>query len=201
MKPSASSVANPPWSRWELRLWRTLLPALSDNARLRAEVEAARALIAAREALDMDMTRANLAAHHDAMVKYHTLPTPKPTPGGEVSSKGASMSSSDGGPAFPCEYNMSTESGASRPVDGHGLTIRDYFAAKVIPEVWRYASVFTAPVSAALLSQCGNDPVKIAEVMKSEFAKSFNDHMDNAISEEAYRVADFMLRTREGGRS
>lgn len=38
----------------------------------------------------------------------------------------------DGGPAFPNEYNMSSESGKCEPVGRHGLSIRDYFAAKAM---------------------------------------------------------------------
>jgi len=43
------------------------------------------------------------------------------------------MTTNDGGPAFPCEYNMTTESGASRPCSpGYGISLRDYFAAAAL---------------------------------------------------------------------
>lgn len=45
------------------------------------------------------------------------------------------MSTNDGGPAFPNEYNMDSSDGASKPVPPWGLSIRDYFAAKALQAI------------------------------------------------------------------
>ena len=50
------------------------------------------------------------------------------------------MAINDGGPAFPSEYNMSSESGASKPVGPWGVSMRDYFAAHATDEDAKYAA-------------------------------------------------------------
>jgi len=100
----------------------------------------------------------------------------------------------DGGPAFPTDHSDNCDYTA---ILG-GMTLRDYFAAKAMPEVWAYSATFTRPVSEAAVIACGGDPLKIAALMRGAALQSFNSAMDTMIAAEAYRIADAMLTARKG---
>ena len=73
------------------------------------------------------------------------------------------MSKNDGGPAFPC---------GNTPSEGDGMTLRDYFAA--------------AALQGMLAHSRGNPPHGYRPIMP-------NQPWHEAISEEAFRLADTML--------
>lgn len=109
------------------------------------------------------------------------------------------MPTNDGGPAFPCEYNMTTESGASRPATRgqYGLTLRDYFAAKAMQAMLSNFRVVNH-----------RNPLIEGDVTTMEphreMALDYNIQtgvFDGAveIASDAYAIADAMLRER--GRS
>jgi hypothetical protein len=71
----------------------------------------------------------------------------------------------DGGPAFPLEYDGYNQDKFSNP----GMTLRDYFAAKVVVGIMRTC-----------------DEIHDTVVNRDDIAM------------EAYRMADAMLKAREG---
>jgi len=85
----------------------------------------------------------------------------------------------DGGPAFPCEHMViDTLLGrhAMRKALASGLSMRDYFAAKAMPEMMR--------LMAASRNYVGND-------------ETLADDQYDECADRSYRMADAMLRARE----
>lgn len=74
-------------------------------------------------------------------------------------------------PAFPSYHGLSWKDG--RLGEFHGMTLRDYFAAKVFPEVFRqYAKQANA---------------------KNQWDAGWREHL----AHDAYHMADAMLKARE----
>ena len=77
------------------------------------------------------------------------------------------MTKEDGGPAFPCDRICGEET----TISSAGMTLRDYFAAKAMQELYRL-----------FYSDNDSDDSKVAL---------------KALSREAYQWADAMLEARE----
>lgn len=69
------------------------------------------------------------------------------------------MSKPDGGPAFPLPDGNWNLSG--------GLSVRDYFAAQVLPEVYRYAKSVLCECAATMAEEA----YEIADAMLAERVK------------------------------
>ena len=78
-----------------------------------------------------------------------------------------------GGPAFPVQY--SNEADGPTVMPHVGMTLRDYFAAKALPEIMREWDMERRGVDG---SGC------------------FDEHVP-LMAEESYRMADAMLKARE----
>jgi hypothetical protein len=79
------------------------------------------------------------------------------------------MSKDTGGPAFPCaEWLDTLDPEAVNPIRHQGMTLRDYFAAKVMQGI--LAS--SAPITSAI-------------------------DVDQLVAAAAYKIADAMLKARE----
>lgn len=74
----------------------------------------------------------------------------------------------DGGPAFPCSPEQSLRMHGS---SGPGMTLRDYFAAKVLPSVY-------------------------TEYVRQANIEGFDEHWETGVALDAYRIADAMIAAR-----
>ena len=74
----------------------------------------------------------------------------------------------DGAPAFPCQFSGTTRS------DAAGMTLRDYFAARVMPAVY-------------------------SEYCSSAEKVGFDEGWMMGVAMDAYAMADAMLAAREKG--
>lgn len=69
----------------------------------------------------------------------------------------------DGGPAFPVQD--------AGKLQAHGMTLRDYFAAKVLPSVY-------------------------TECVRQANIEGFDEHWETGVALDAYRIADAMIAAR-----
>ena len=68
----------------------------------------------------------------------------------------------------------------------HGMTLRDYFAAKAMPICYQY-----------WMNDFYHPDYEDAEDRNSEGRGEFDVHVKNLIAEDAYLLADAMLKARE----
>ena len=80
--------------------------------------------------------------------------------------------------AFPCHPDT--------PPEYDGMTLRDYFAAKALPICYQY-----------WMGDYYHPDCPDAEDRNSEGRDDFDEGNKNLIAEDAYKIADAMLRARE----
>ena len=103
----------------------------------------------------------------------------------------------DGGPAFPTT-TFQRVGELEEGVSSGGMTLRDYFAAKVLPNIWTYSARLTGPVAVKVIDAAPSAEAIRAIVESPDFTV-FDSAVNAAIVEEAYRVSDAMLKARKGG--
>jgi hypothetical protein len=109
----------------------------------------------------------------------------------------------DGGAAFPGSVAISatndgcTLDASSRTFKCEGMSLRDYFAAAVLPLVWSFTAPPCAQVAAALAEECGGDVAKLEQLALTVMEGSFNQQTNRVIARECYQLADAMLAARK----
>ncbi len=93
------------------------------------------------------------------------------------------MSTNDGGPAFP-----QNDAAVNRINNHDGMSLRDYFAAKAMPEL-------TADAIVRMRSEATEQPHRTG-MDDFEWADGSTTWAEG-IAVEAYQIADAMLRARE----
>ena len=81
-------------------------------------------------------------------------------------------------PAFPCQSDT--------PPEYDGMTLRDYFAAKALPICYQY-----------WMTDFYHPNIVNSEIRNAEPRDGFEEGTKELIAEDAYEMADAMLKARE----